>query len=80
MAYARFAPDCDVYVFAGGPAGFALECCACSLVVPSGSFCAKSTDEMVKHLRDHQAAGHKVPEDTFKAMLADQAENDAEAN
>jgi hypothetical protein len=35
---------------------------------------------MRKHLRDHQAEGHKVPEDTNEDMLVDRAENDAEAN
>ena len=79
MAYARFGPDSDVYVFAGGPPWAALQCCSCSLVVPSGSFWAKSTDEMVTHLRDLQASGHKVPDEAFKTMQADQVENDAEA-
>jgi hypothetical protein len=79
MAYARFGPDSDVYVFAGGPPWAALECCDCALV-SDPHFWAKTTDEMIAHLRDHQAAGHKVPEDTFEGLLAERAENDAEAN
>lgn len=79
MAYARFGPDSDVYVFAGGPDGAVLECCNCALVLDI-SFWATSTDEMIRHLQDHEAAGHRVPGDLVEALLADQAENEADSN
>ncbi len=34
---------------------------------------------MITHLTDHQKAGHRVPEESFEGLLAEQADNDAEA-
>lgn len=75
MAYARFG-DSDVYVFLS-VWGY-LDCCNCALLPedekrPNGFM---STDEMVAHLKEHQAAGHRVNQETFDRLIADKAEND----
>jgi hypothetical protein len=72
VAYARFGDDCDVYVFSTGGE---LLCMDCAL---GTDFKAKTTADMMSHLRDHLKGGHQVPEDVFTDLLHDQAENDAE--
>jgi hypothetical protein len=49
-----------------------------------GALCAtttmtssRTTAAIVDHLREHQAAGHHIPADTFDDLQADAAENDA---
>lgn len=73
VSYARFAEDCNVYVFISNDA---LECCSCWLQNPSGTYNAMSTAEMIAHLDEHRAAGHQVPDWTYEGLREDQAEND----
>jgi hypothetical protein len=68
MSYARFgADDSDVYVFpteredrATGAKQRLIECCGCTL----GDDChfARTTEDAVAHLREHQEKGDCVPE------------------
>lgn len=64
MSYARFGPDSDVYVF-GTATGY--ECCRCAFQPPSSHEVATAA-EMIAHLREHRAAGHRVPEDAFEDL------------
>lgn len=74
MSYARFGWDGDVYVFMN-VSGW-LECCACWLRDPDEfSFQAYSTGDMVKHLWEHQNAGHLVDEEVFDRLWLDNEEN-----
>ena len=58
MSYARMGPDSDVYVY--GSVNGSYECCMCSLSKQGGqSF--DCIEEVLDHLKDHKAAGHKVP-------------------
>lgn len=78
MSYCRF-PEGDVYVFLS--VWGHLECCACSIESAKNgnlsSFEAFTTDSMVSHLKEHQAAGHDVPEHVFADLRHDQEENDS---
>jgi hypothetical protein len=81
VSYARFSPDCDVYVFMSvgdrhHPGGW-LECCWCHLqpgeeIVSTRQF---TTAGMAAHLDDHVAAGHQVPDDVIPRLWADDGEN-----
>jgi hypothetical protein len=70
MSYARFS-DGDVYVFMHVD-GF-LECCGCLL----NDECLElpATAQMVDHLREHVAAGHRVPDYVIPGLERDDAEN-----
>lgn len=60
MSYARFGYDSDVYVFGLSDGGF--ECCGCRLseaTLASQRF--DDRQDLLLHLQDHKAAGHKVP-------------------
>lgn len=82
MSYARFGwDDSDVYVYLD--VNGSLCCCACALnwqgddgVFPASRY-LDTTASMVAHLREHEAAGHEVPGDTFSDLEADAVENDA---
>jgi hypothetical protein len=56
MSYARFGGGSDVYVFASVYGH--VECCGCILGEPWEHH---SADAVVAHMREHVAAGHKVP-------------------
>ena len=62
MSYARLGPDSDVYVVRSTEG---LECLACALddpeLDPTPDRIFSSSSSMVAHLRQHKAAGHKVP-------------------
>ncbi|MET0601384.1 MAG: hypothetical protein ABW167_05285 [Baekduia sp.] len=73
VSYARFAEDCNVYVFISNDA---LECCSCWLQ-GRGTYRATSTAEMIVHLDKHRRAGHLVPDWTYDGLREDQGENDA---
>jgi hypothetical protein len=74
MSYARFGEQgSDVYVYLC-TAGY-LECCACAL--RDGRFVAHTTREMLAHLDEHEAAGHRLAARTRRELAADAAENDA---
>jgi hypothetical protein len=73
MSYARFGWDgSDVYVYLCVDGH--LECCACLL---STDWKHRSTDDMIAHLRTHQAAGHTVPPHVIPKLEANRDENDA---
>lgn len=77
MAYSRFF-DSDVYVFMS--VGGWLECCGCWLSDPddgdgSMSFTAKSTEEMIAHLKRHDELGFYVPENIYDELWTDDEEN-----
>jgi hypothetical protein len=73
MSYCRFG-EADIYVFLD--IGGYLNCCGCMLDSESSSAQAYTTDDMIAHLREHQAEGHDVPEDVIEALEADREEND----
>lgn len=58
MSYVRFSADSDVYVFAHVN-GF-IQCCGCRL---GDEWDFDSPEGIVEHLKQHVAAGHKVPAD-----------------
>lgn len=62
MAICRFGPSSDVFV-ANADDG-RVECCACRLNDRS-TYSTMSKQDMIEHLEDHMAAGHKVPPDAF---------------
>lgn len=59
MAYCRMASDSDVYVYMN--CGGSYECRTCS-------FWTKETQEIIDHLRMHQASGDKVPPEAFAKL------------
>jgi hypothetical protein len=72
MSYARFGWEgSDVYVYLGR-GGY--ECCGCHLD-SQGWWYGKSTDAIVGHLKDHQAAGHTVPPSAFEEIEASREED-----
>jgi hypothetical protein len=72
MAYARFARDSDVYVYADTRGGF--TCVRCPKI--GEEFRCATAAEMVTHLLMHRARGQRVPEDAI-TELRDEV-NDAE--
>lgn len=72
MAYARFSPDSDVYVYEDGR-GF-LCCMRCQLGETDQTR-TKSRSEMIKHLEAHRGAGEKVPEDALEKLRAEIAKS-----
>ena len=80
MSYARFADDSDVYVFLSSMSDDdipVLECCACSLTTDgSGNYCTSDTIAMLRHLHDHERAGHKVPARCYDGLGEDALRND----
>lgn len=67
MAYARFTPGSDVYIFADIYGG--ITCCGCFL--GPNSFNCETVDEMLSHLEKHKAAGHEVPERAIECLIED---------
>jgi hypothetical protein len=63
MAFARLSPTSDVYVFTTVDSG--VQCCGCALdrTPERKNQFVNFTDfeTLAAHLRQHQAAGHKVP-------------------
>lgn len=67
MSYARFGFDgSQVYVYHS--TSDMLVCCGCAL---DGSFETASRAAMIDHLRDHEAAGYRVPLCVFEAFEAE---------
>jgi hypothetical protein len=71
MAYCRFGPDSDLYIldtglFTGEPRLSGLWCCGCQISVkdPHGL----TAKEMIEHVTNHVAAGHKVPTRLLKRL------------
>jgi len=68
MAYARFGPDSDVYVFESAHSIYCQRCRSnnCRDVV------AQTRSEMLAHMQKHRDAGDKVPDYAFDNLRADQ--------
>ncbi len=58
MAFARFGLDSDVYVYEDTRGGFVCERCP----GVGQEYRCQTADEMLTHLLDHRAKGHRVPE------------------
>ena len=77
MAYARFAKDSDVYVYADAAGGFACERCPRI----GETFHSATPGEMVRHLLAiHRANGHRVPEGALAALRAEAAKESPAPN
>ena len=74
MSYARFGRDSDVYVFLHVNGFF--ECCGCVFGGEAGRYLT-STADVIKHLEQHKAKGHKVPDDAILDLQKEAEENDA---
>lgn len=61
MAICRFSPSSDVFVTEDVSL---LECCACKLN-NRAIYSTPLRSEMIHHLKEHLAAGHKVPPEAF---------------
>jgi hypothetical protein len=82
MSYARFGwGGSDVYVYLDSYGS--LVCCGCALTEATAEWPlgrsphVYSTDAMLAHLAEHQAAGHTVPESCIADLGRDRDENDA---
>jgi hypothetical protein len=65
MAYARFARDSDVYVYADARGGFTCERC------PSGGAefrCAAAAEMLTHLLTEHRAKGQRVPDEAIEEL------------
>lgn len=79
MSYARFSEDSNVYVFATIEKGaHVAECCGCLLIPRDNEGMATAPwpqyadpFAIIAHLREHQAAGHKVPDYAFRSIAED---------
>ena len=60
MSYARWGPDSDVYVYESD----GWECCGCELI-HHGTDCFATLSALSDHLKEHEKAGHKVPQDCW---------------
>jgi hypothetical protein len=75
MSYARFGWNgSDVYIFLH--VGGFIQCCGCQFGNDGyGSYDAYSTQEMVDHLKKHEADGDHVPQDVYEGLWEDHDEN-----
>jgi hypothetical protein len=71
MSYARMGEDSDVYVYQtwGG-----LTCCYCWLLPEKPLY--STAREMLKHLDEHRATGHKVPDLAYEEIKEDNPDLD----
>lgn len=72
MAYCRFG-DASVYIYPD--CNGLLACCGCSMKPARADWYYHSTADMVKHLQEHIAAGHFVPDYVIPALWEDDKEN-----
>lgn len=61
MAYARWGPDSDVYVYSDGERWL----CHCGNDMGDPSCVLKSLEQLLYHLQEHRHRGHKVPQDAI---------------
>jgi|SaaInl3SG_22_DNA_1037383.scaffolds.fasta_scaffold00923_30 hypothetical protein len=75
MSYARFGWDgSDVYIFLH--VGGFIQCCGCQFPNDGhGSFNAYTTQEMVDHLKKHEADEDFVPQKVYDRLWEDHEEN-----
>lgn len=69
MSFARFSAESNVYVYSD--VGGYVCCCGCLL---GSKWDFHSPAEVVAHLREHVAAGHKVPERLLSEDLYEPAD------
>ena len=65
MSFVRFSEHSDLYIYSHY-LGY-IECCGCSLY---GTYEAHSLEDLILHVKEHRAAGHKVPKE-FEESLAE---------
>lgn len=66
MSYCRFSKASNVYVFYNVNEYY--ECCGCWLSNTLSGFTTPSAQEMVDHLKKHEAIGHLVPDYAIEAL------------
>lgn len=69
MSYCRFSEHSDVYVFLSDNGGW--ECCRCCFESRPGEAVFKkfpTIEGIIAHLREHKAAGHKVPDEAIEEL------------
>lgn len=59
MAYSRWKPDCDIYIYPD--VGGGITCCGCSLETEHASREHMTPSEAMDHLLDHYLRGDKAP-------------------
>lgn len=64
MAICRFSPVSDVFV---SVTDGRFECCACRLNERE-TYETRFQQDMVEHLEEHKAAGHKVPPEAISGL------------
>jgi len=69
MAFCRWGPESDVYMYHGGDAYYCSNC----LLETGDEVCVRlpRAKAAAQHLRLHREAGHKVPPGAIEAVLAD---------
>ena len=65
MAVCRLGPDSDAHVYYNRAGG--IDCCGCALS-NGDTFNAPDEVVMISHLKEHKAAGHKVPAEAFERL------------
>lgn len=81
MSYCRFASDSDAYIFFNSGGFF--ECQLCLLLPRDadfrntgflhgfGTFMSQCPEKMIEHVKEHRAAGHKIPDGVEEALAKD---------
>jgi hypothetical protein len=79
VAYIRLTEEgSQVYVYMSGEHN-CLTCLNCTLLPEDQlEFLARTTAQMVAHLKEHRAAGETVPDVAFERLERDAAQNDLE--
>ena len=77
MSYVTFGVG-DAYAYPDGEDGL-YHCLGCRLlhddIERPPDFTCVRLDELSAHLREHQAAGHKIPEEAFMIIAREQADH-----
>lgn len=79
MSYCRFSEDSEVYVYHSVNGRFI--CCGCCLMEPVGAGLVqyersyRTREQLIEHLKQHIAAGHKVPAHAIARIEQEQREN-----
>lgn len=73
MSYARLGPNSDVYVYSSIGGFFSCHWCQFN---DGKELHFKWSRQVLRHLKRHVAAGHKVPDYCFKALRAERWEVD----
>ena len=65
MSWVRWGNDSELYIFE--TVSGKIQCCGCPFDWPR-SFEASSLEEIVSHILEHTAAGHRVPKDLINSI------------